>query len=443
MIAAMSSVKHLPRDEGPTGWAAILPHRSPRAGLAGDARADWAVLGAGFTGLAAARRLAEARPDDRIAVIDALAVGEGASGRNSGFAIDHAHTLGGGVAAAESARAQKRLYSAAIDHLRRMVEVHGIDCDWRTAGKFHAAVSKRGAEKYLKPLLEELAEIGEPHEWFDHGALREATGIAHYEAGIYTPGTVLVNPAALVRGLADALPSNVTLYENSPVTAIDPSGPMTLTTEHGRLSAPKLIIAGNAFLPALGFAANKLMPFVAYASLTAPMTKGQRTSLGGRPTWGVTPANAFVAPTIQRTSDHRILYRDGIIYRPGLSFSAGELDRVRKKHRENFRKRFPVLADLNLAHTWGGYLCMSRNQDSVFGEVAEAVWAAAGFQGIGVTRGTIAGRLIAELAMGIEGPLTDDMMRIASPPANPLRPFFDWGVKVRTAYESIMERDER
>jgi glycine/D-amino acid oxidase-like deaminating enzyme len=439
----MTNPRILPRDDGPTGWAAVLPRRRPRPALQGGAAFDWAVLGAGFTGLAAARAIAEARPGDTIAVVDALEVGEGASGRNSGFAIDHAHTLGGGSAAEESARAQKRLYTAALDHLGELVRAHGIDCDWRACGKIHAAASARGAEKYLKPLLAELDHIGEDYEWLSGEEMRAAIGITHYEAGIDTPGTVLVNPAALVRGLADHLPANVTLYENTPITEIKAGAPLCLGSAKGRLTAQRLIVATNAFTPAAGFARNRLMPFVAFASLTRPMTGDEQEALGGRPTWGVTPANAFVAPTIQRTGDHRILYRDGIHYRPGLSFDDDELEAVRECHAERFRARFPMLADLELDHTWGGYLCMSRNQDSVFGALGDNIWGAAGFQGIGVTRGTIAGRLVAEMAMGVGNPLIDDMMRIAHPPANPPRPVFDWAVRARTAWEAWRERDEQ
>jgi len=235
----------------------------------------------------------------------------------------------------------------------------------------------------------------------------------------------------------------VTLYENTPVSAINEGGPITLHAPQGRVIAEKLILATNAYTPALKFGANRLLPFAAFASLSAPMNDAQQAALGGKPTWGLTPANAFVAPTIQRTSDHRILYRDGILFRLGLSLGAGELAKVRANHEAHFRARFPMLEGLPLKHTWGGYLCMSRNQDSVFGAVADGIWAAAGFQGIGVTRGTIAGRLVADMAMGISNALMEDMMRIASPPANPPRPFLDVGVTLRTAWEAWTERDER
>lgn len=438
----MSTIRDLPRPQGSCGWSVHLPPRVPGPVLAGEVEAAWAVLGAGFTGLAAARRLAEARPDDRIVVLDALKVGEGASGRNSGFAIDHAHTLGGGAAAEESAKGQKRLYTAAIEHLAQIIADHHIDCDWRAAGKVHAAVSARGAERYLRPLVAELNHIGEPHQWLDRGGVRELTGMNYYQAGIYTPGTVLLNPAALVRGLADSLPPNVTLYEETPVTAIEAGDPVRLSTPDGSLSARRLIVAGNAFLPALGFAPRRLMPFAAFASLTRPLTDDERIALGGRVSWGLTPANAFVAPTIQKTGEGRILFRDGITYRPGLSIGEDELARVREKHLKRLRARFPMLPNLQITSTWGGYLCLSRNQDSVFGALGDNIWGAGGFQGIGVTRGTITGRLVAEVALGLTNPLISDMMRIAQPPQNPPRPLLDMGVALRTAWESWRERGE-
>lgn len=87
-------IARLPTVDRTNGWSAILPERTPNAPLAGDAAADWIVLGAGYAGLAAARRLAENRPNGSVALIDAGEAGENASGRNSGFAIDLPHNVG-------------------------------------------------------------------------------------------------------------------------------------------------------------------------------------------------------------------------------------------------------------------------------------------------------------------------------------------------------------
>ena len=74
-----------------SGWYAILPKPPPANRLKGNQVADWVVVGAGVTGLAAARRLGELAPDARILLLESYRVGYGASGRNSGFIIDTPH----------------------------------------------------------------------------------------------------------------------------------------------------------------------------------------------------------------------------------------------------------------------------------------------------------------------------------------------------------------
>ena len=81
----------LPNDDNSCGWYAALAPAAPVKKLKGSQTADYAIIGAGFAGLAAARRLAELKPDARIILIDAQRVAEGASGRNSGFVIDLPH----------------------------------------------------------------------------------------------------------------------------------------------------------------------------------------------------------------------------------------------------------------------------------------------------------------------------------------------------------------
>ena len=81
----------LPHDDATCGWYRALPEPAPARRISGDTHADWVVLGAGFTGLAAARRLAELRPDDRILLIDAQRVGYGPAGRNAGFILETPH----------------------------------------------------------------------------------------------------------------------------------------------------------------------------------------------------------------------------------------------------------------------------------------------------------------------------------------------------------------
>lgn len=104
----MVAIKLLPENDKTNGWSAVLPPRKPKAPLAEKISVDWAVIGAGYAGLAAARRLAEQRPSDRIVVLEAGVAGEGAQGRNAGFAIDQPHNLSSSYNELESAARYKR-----------------------------------------------------------------------------------------------------------------------------------------------------------------------------------------------------------------------------------------------------------------------------------------------------------------------------------------------
>ncbi|HEX4499522.1 MAG TPA: FAD-dependent oxidoreductase, partial [Thermoanaerobaculia bacterium] len=172
------------------------------------------MIGAGFTGLACARRLAELRPEWRIIVLDAHRAGEGASGRSSGFVVDRAHF----VARMEPATSRRYLdlCRLGIDRLRETVRRHAIDCDWDETGWLHAAAGDEGTAA-LPNLRAWLESLDEPYEWLDRAGIARITGTAHYRAGIRLPGSVLVQAAALARGLAASLPANVELFEESPV----------------------------------------------------------------------------------------------------------------------------------------------------------------------------------------------------------------------------------
>ncbi|MEO1140358.1 MAG: FAD-dependent oxidoreductase, partial [Pseudomonadota bacterium] len=240
-------IDRLPQDDKTNGWSAILPERTAHSPLQGDVNADWVVLGAGYAGLAAARRLAENCPNEKIVVIEAGEAGENASGRNSGFAIDLPHNVGSSLDELEGSHRFMRLARMAIDHLEDVVTTHNVDCDWSRAGKFHTAVSPRGTRDVLEPFKAELEALCEPFEWIEGDALKSRLGSPHFTAAVYTPGCVLMNPAALTRGLADTLPDNVTLHENAPVIEAEFQNGVLLRTAQGSVRAPKMIMAANGF----------------------------------------------------------------------------------------------------------------------------------------------------------------------------------------------------
>ncbi|MEM6619223.1 MAG: FAD-binding oxidoreductase [Pseudomonadota bacterium] len=433
-------ITRLPRDDKTNGWSAVLAPRAPKPALQGDVAADWIVLGAGYAGLAAARRLAENQPDAQVALIDAGSVGENASGRNSGFAIDLPHNVGSSLEELDGSQRYMRLARFAIDRLESAMASGGFDCDWSRDGKYHTAVSPRGVGEVLEPFARELDALGEPYTWIDDP--EPHLGSPHFSAAIYTPGGALMNPAGLVRGLADTLPDNVTLYENSPVTEAEFQNGTRLTTPGGTLRAPRMILAANGFAERFGVMKNRFLHLVAHASLTRPLTGAERAAYGVDKAWGLTPANAFAGITMRLTNDHRILIRQGLEFCPSQRVTPAQQARVKAHHQQLFNARFPTVAGVEMEHTWSGIVCLSRNAAPGFGRVGPGLWTAVCQNAVGVTKGTFSGTLVADLACERDNTLIADMESLGAPSPLPPRPFLDLGVRTRFAWELWSNRHE-
>ena len=435
-------IARLPQNDNTNGWSACLPARTPHAPLKSDARADWLVIGGGFAGLAAARRLAQNNPNDKIALLEAHRCGENASGRNSGFAIDLPHLVSSSLDELHASHAYLRLARAAIAYLEKQVKDHNIDCDWSRDGKYQTAVTDRGTEAMLKPFADALDMLEEPYEWIDASTLKKKLGTAHFAHAVYTPGCVLMNPAALVRGLADSLPENVTIYENSPVLEIDYSNGTTVKTPEGELRAPKTILATNGFTEQFGFLEKQLFHLAAHASLTRPMTPDEQAAFGVEKPWGVTPANAFGSITMRYTKDHRLLIRHDIHAAPRQATSPEALKKKSDVHRALLHDRFPSVPDLDIESSWTGYVAMTRNGAPAFGQLASGVWVSACQNAIGVNKGTVSGMLCADLASGRDNPLIADMQALGTPAHMPPRTLMNLGVRARIGWEKFKNRHE-
>ena len=158
------------------------------------------------------------------------------------------------------------------------------------------------------------------------GRARRSPGTPFYRVGMRLPGSVLVQPAALVRGLAGSLPGNVDLFEESPVRTIDGGRAgfeirFDLHGEGGRISAGRLFVAANGYSPALGVAAGRrVFPLLTFGSMTRPLTSDEQAALGGEREWGLLAEDAM-GSTLRRTRDQRILVRNTVRYDP--RFAAG------------------------------------------------------------------------------------------------------------------------
>ncbi|MFC6668689.1 NAD(P)/FAD-dependent oxidoreductase [Marinobacterium aestuariivivens] len=341
----------LPQYDGNCGWYEMLGKVSDFPALEQDLRVDAVVIGGGFVGCAAARRLAENQPEGRFLLIEALKIGQGASGRNSGFVIDQPHKRDLESNDNELKRKLVRLNRAAVDYLETQIERYGIDCQWSHAGKYQAAVGARG-EKFLDHYEQLLKNFGEQYERLSPQRLRDVFGTEFYSAAIFTPGGALMQPAALMRGLADSMPENVRIAEHTPVTEITrTAGGFVLKTPKARIECRQLVLGTNIFTAELGFLRDRILPVMTFASMTRPLTDEQMKRYGGELDWGLTPAD-HAGTTVRMTQDRRLIIRNSYRYAHDYNTPQDLLPTMRARHREAFDARYPQLGAVAFEYTW-------------------------------------------------------------------------------------------
>ncbi|MCY1285591.1 Gamma-glutamylputrescine oxidoreductase [compost metagenome] len=441
----MNSIVKLPHDDRSCGWYAALPEPRPCKRLSGVQKADHVVIGAGFAGLAAARRLAEHLPQSRILLVDAQRIGYGASGRNSGFVIDLPHKFALEHPDPQHKQRLLGLNRAAIDQLQTLIGRHGIDCQWSHAGKFQGAVGERGLA-YLDHFEKLMADLGEPYRLVERDELAGVLGSHYYSRAIFTPGCYLMQPAALVRGLGASLPENVEVLEESPIQRLEKEadGHWVLHGNDGSIRTPSVLLGTSIFTQEFGYLRNRLLPVMTFASWTRPLTDAEMHAIGIQADWGLTPAD-HAGTTVRMTQDRRLIIRNTYKHVPRYGNSVGEGTRakIRDDHRKAFLARYPQLAGVPFTHTWGGAYAISRNFTNFFGQLDDGVFATACDNGVGAAWGTISGTLLADRVVGAESSLLSDIQAVTGMPSlNPPEPFLGLGVRTRIRWAAWNSRSE-
>ncbi|NNK77481.1 MAG: FAD-binding oxidoreductase [Litoreibacter sp.] len=420
-------VSKLPVNPGPAAWNKLLADPAPATPLEGRQTADWLVIGAGFAGLAAARRLSQLNPGDTIVILEAGRVAEGPAGRNSGFMIDLPHDLSssdyGGALDADLAQTQAN--RAGIRFAAEMAADYGLTEEaFSPSGKVNAAATEKGHAHNLA-YASHLAAMGESYTLINEAGMREMTGTNYYHSGLFTPGTAMIQPAMFVRGVADGLRSNrVRILENSPVTELTRKRNWIAKTPGGQVTAPRVILAVNGHANSFGFFPSRLMHVFTYASMTQPLGAREISKLGGNPVWGVTPADPL-GTTVRRvsgTGGDRIIIRNRFTYDPMMQVSDRRISRVAQDHDRAFAARFPMLSGVGMEYRWGGMLCLSRNAVPAFGERDKGLFLACCQNGLGTAKGTLSGMLAAELASGHNSKMLRQFMAAEDPERLPPEP---------------------
>ncbi|PSL20109.1 NAD(P)/FAD-dependent oxidoreductase [Shimia abyssi] len=441
-------VRWLPRQRGPAAWNAILPPAEAFRRLEEAITADFVVVGAGFAGLSAARRLRQLQPDADIVVLDATRLAEGAAGRNSGFMIDLPHELTSeDYAGAGDDGAMIALNRHAQGFGRAAVNEYGIARDYfDSVGKVNGAVSD-AAHAHNASYAHHLDTLGEPHEMLDSAQMQALTGSAYYQSGLYTPGTVMLQPAGYIRGLGAGLARDgVDIYENSPVLSMTRKGwTWRLKTPKGSVETSRVILTVNGHLESFGFEENRLMQLFLFAVMTPELDADQLTRLGGAPRWGITPSDPM-GTTMRRIDTgqggNRIVTRTCAVLRPNTKVGAGDVKRAARVMQRKFDARFPQLAGLNMEHAWAGHLCLSLNGVSVMGEVDTGLFSGCVQNGLGTARGTLTGIGAAELAVGETSDVTNFFTRQDRPQKLPPQPFREMGANTLLRWREWKARHE-
>ncbi|MCA0930349.1 NAD(P)/FAD-dependent oxidoreductase [Ruegeria profundi] len=433
--------RRLPRQTGPAGWNAILPPQIALPELTEDHSADVTIIGGGFAGLSAARRLAQLDAGLKITLLEAGRFAEGSAGRNSGFMIDLPHDLssdnyaGTGLDADRAAIALNRQAIAFASGVAADCELSQEMFD--PCGKFNAAATKAG-DQHNRDFATHLERLGEPFSLYDQQQMHEITGSPHYTSGLYAPGTVMLQPAAYVRALSARLAEVAGIYENSPVTGFEKqAGGWIVETPKARIATGRIILANNGHLESFGFYQHRLIHICLYASITKPLTPKQIKTLGGQTRWAVTPANPM-GTSVRRISGSygdRILIRTCSSFHPSIETSQTRLRKAGLVHDRKFRERFPHLPDVQAQHRWAGMLCLSRNGSAAFGELDTGLYAACCQNGLGIARGTLQGMGIAELLTQGGSQIADHFLAQPMPPRLPPEPFASLGANAYLAWK--------
>lgn len=385
------------------------PHH-PAAALTGDVTVDVAIVGGGFTGLSTALHIRERDPGLRVAVLEAGAVGWGASGRNAGFSMTlFGISLGLTIMrwGKQRAREADEYMVRAVEYTESQIDRLGIDCNYERTGLLQVAAN-RGQLKVQRHEFKLAGQAG-LHEtrWLERDEVQELVGSPLYVGGRFDPLCALLQPAKLVRGLAAAArAAGADIYEGTPVTAIHPGHKVRLDTPHGRVTAEKVVLATNAYAAWLRGLRRLQVPMHTYIVLTEPLSDRQLEAIGWRQRVGIEDGRNLLH-YYRLTPDNRILMggHDAIYYY-GNRTGVDRHRRLQQALQHTVRETFPQLGDVRFTHHWGGPISATLDLVPAIGRLGPNMYYSLGCMGHGVALTQLNGRTLADLVLETPSELT-------------------------------------
>jgi glycine/D-amino acid oxidase-like deaminating enzyme len=369
------------------------PRLTPR--LAGRLSADIAVIGGGFTGVSTAWELRQRHPELGVVLLEARGLGHGASGRNGGQVL---HWINGvEPTTPESLRRIHAVTQMGIDRAEQLAARFAPPGTFRRQGCLEVYTESRRAEQ-AHARVEVAQAAGIAAQFLPASALtiRGACG------AILDPLAGRLNGFALLQAMRPALrDAGVVVHEHTRVVRVRPGREVVIETDGGEVRARAVVLATNAYTPALGFFRNGILPLHSHVLATAPLD-WSRVGWGD---WdGFTDDLDRIAYAC-RTPGGRLLFGGGgnpaYTYRFGgaLAVDTHAGDAAERFMRAAMTGYFPALANAAIEHRWSGALAITLDRICSMGVGGEHrnVYHALGYSGHGVSLALLAGRVLADL----------------------------------------------
>ncbi|MFD2250427.1 glycine/D-amino acid oxidase-like deaminating enzyme [Pseudochelatococcus lubricantis] len=396
---------------------------------------DVAVIGGGFTGLAAARVLAKAGRS--VAVLEAQHVGYGGSGRNGGHlnnGIAHSFIAAKEHLGAERAAALYKAFDASVDLIGHIVQEERIDCDFRRSGKLKLASKPAHYESIARNYEVLHGSVDPDTELLSRGDLAREIGSDAFFGGMLQKKSAMVHMGRYVNGLADAAARHgAQVFERAPVTARKRAGEgWALTTPRGELTANKVILATGAYTSGpFGWFRRRIVPMGSFIVATRPLSEAEAAAtLPGLRTY-VTSLN--IGNYFRLSPDNRLIFGG----RAQFSGSDAKADaRAGEILRESMVRYFPHLANVGIDYCWGGLVDMTQDRFPRAGE-AEGLLFAMGYSGHGAQMSSLMGTILAETILG-----QGDRNPMKGLPWNAIPGYFGkpWFLPIVGAYYRFLDR---
>jgi glycine/D-amino acid oxidase-like deaminating enzyme len=387
---------------------------TPRPPLPGSIDVDVAILGAGYSGLWTAYYLLRHDPALKVALVEREIAGFGASGRNGGWCYAGFPLTPSGLErryGAGGARAVEAAMDDTLGEIERTAAAEGIDFDFAKDGYLHLArgvhqlPSARGEYETARRL-----KLAAHTRLLSAEEARARVHASEIQGGVFGTEGASVHPGKLVRGLARAVERcGATIYEGTEVTEYRTGRTPVLVTPRGEVRASTIVLAGESYLSRLRPLRRQVIPFYSLIALTEPLTSEQEDAIGW-PDRLLVSSYRYTVDYLNRTADRRVLFGSrGAPYHFGSRIEDA-YDRHAPTHamiQRLFSAWFPQVRGVRFSHTWGGPVGMPRDFVPSFRyDREDRVATARGYTGTGVATTNLAGRILADLILEKDTPLT-------------------------------------